>query len=80
MAKFDWGSYFEPTPKLFRKIGDSFLAVGSTISATTLIASLNVDDPKVQKILTIAGIGTIILAAVGKFLSNFFKDSDDVQP
>lgn len=79
MAKFDWGSYFQPTPKLFRKIGDSFLAVGSTISATTLIASLNVEDVKVQKILTTVTIVTVILTAVGKFVSNFFKEDNDVQ-
>jgi hypothetical protein len=79
-TKFDWDSYFQPTPKLIRKIGDTFLGVGSALSTTTLITALNTDDAKMQKILTIVGISTIVLTAVGKFLSNFFKEeSDDVQ-
>jgi len=78
-TKFDWGSYFQPTPKLIRKIGDTFLGVGSALSTTTLITALNVEDAKIQKVLTIVGISTIVLTAIGKFLSNFFKEDNDVQ-
>lgn len=78
-AKFDWKGYFEPTPKLIRKVGDTFLGVGSALSTTTLITALNTDDAKMQKVLTVVGVSTIVLTALGKFLSNFFKEDDDVQ-
>lgn len=78
-AKFDWKGYFEPTPRLFRKIGDGILGIGSSISATTLIVGLNVESEKTQHLLMTITIITIALTTIGKFLSNFFKEDDDVQ-
>lgn len=78
-AKFDWRGYFEPTPKLARKIGDTFLGVGSAVSTTTLITALNTESEKMQHILMVVGVSTIALTAIGKFLSNFFKEDNDVQ-
>jgi hypothetical protein len=54
-------SYFKPTPKRFRILGDSIAA------ASLFIAGLNLDHPKIMLISGIAG-------AVGKFVTNFFGD------
>ena len=54
-------SYFKPTPKRFRILGDSIAA------ASLFIAGLNLDNPKIMLISGIAG-------AVGKFVTNFFGD------
>jgi hypothetical protein len=54
-------SYFKPTPKRFRILGDSIAA------ASLFIAGLNLDNPKLMLISGIAG-------AIGKFVTNFFGD------
>ena len=54
-------SYFKPTPKRFRILGDSIAA------ASLFIAGLNLDHPKLMLISGIAG-------AAGKFVTNFFGD------
>ena len=54
-------SYFEPTPKRFRVLGDSLAA------ASLFVAGLNIDHPKLMLACGIAG-------AVGKFVTNFFTD------
>jgi hypothetical protein len=54
-------SYFKPTPKRFRILGDSIAA------ASLFIAGLNLDHPKLMLISGIAG-------AIGKFVTNFFGD------
>jgi hypothetical protein len=54
-------SYFKPTPKRFRILGDSIAA------ASLFIAGLNLDHPKIMLISGIAG-------AIGKFVTNFFGD------
>jgi hypothetical protein len=54
-------SYFKPTPKRFRILGDSIAA------ASLFIAGLNLDHPKIMLISGIAG-------AAGKFVTNFFGD------
>jgi len=54
-------SYFKPTPKRFRILGDSIAA------ASLFIAGLNLDNPKFMLISGIAG-------AAGKFVTNFFGD------
>ena len=54
-------SYFEPTPKRFRVLGDSMAA------ASLFLAGLNIDNPKTMLIIGISG-------AVGKFVTNFFAE------
>jgi hypothetical protein len=62
-TKFGWKSYFAPTPKRIRIFGDSLAAAG-TFGAS--IAVLN-GHP-------IAGTIIMIVAVVGKFISNFFTE------
>lgn len=63
--KFGWKHYFAPTPKRLRVFGDSLAAAG-TLGAS--IAVLN-GHP-------IAGTIIMIVAVVGKFISNFFTDEE----
>ena len=61
--KFGWKHYFEPTPKRVRLLGDSLAAAG-TFGAS--IAILN-GHP-------IVGTTIMVVAVIGKFISNFFTD------
>jgi hypothetical protein len=61
---YGWKHYFAPTPKRIRILGDSLAAAG-TLGAS--IAVLN-GHP-------IAGTIIMVVAVLGKFISNFFKDA-----
>lgn len=61
--KFGLKQYFKPTPKRLRVFGDSLAAAG-TLGAS--IAVLN-GHP-------IVGTTIMVIAVVGKFISNFFTD------
>jgi hypothetical protein len=61
--------YWKPTPKLFRKIGDGILLLGTTLSAT--LAGMEVDKGWI--------IGAVICTALGKVITNFFTE-EDLQP
>ena len=61
---FGWKYYFQPTPKRLRVFGDSLAAAG-TLGAS--IAVLN-GHP-------IVGTVVMIIAVIGKFISNFFTEN-----
>lgn len=61
--EFGWKHYFKPTPKRVRLLGDSLAAAG-TFGAS--IAILN-GHP-------IVGTTIMVVAVIGKFISNFFTD------
>ncbi len=65
--KFSWKSYFEPTPKRMRVLGDSLAAAGTFGAGIVVLNGHPI-------------LGTIIMAiaVIGKFISNFF--SDDIKP
>ena len=61
------GNYYKPTPKIWRQIGDSFLAVCTVIS--TFVPQMPLPDKdKVWAMLILNVIG-----ALGKTFTNFFK-------
>ena len=60
---FSMRSYWAPTPKKARKIGDALLGVFSVTSMSTMIMD--------NKNLSIA---SLIIGVVGKVLSNFFSE------
>lgn len=62
--KFGWKYYFAPTPKRMRVLGDSLAAAG-TFGAS--IAILNG--------YPVAGTTIMVVAVIGKFISNFFTDA-----
>lgn len=63
--KFGLKSYFSPTPKRLRVLGDSLAAAG------TLGASISVLNGH-----PVAGTVIMIVAVSGKFISNFFSDEE----
>lgn len=63
--KFSWKYYFSPTPKRMRILGDSLAAAG-TFGASIVIMNGH----------PMAGTVIMIVAVIGKFISNFFKDEE----
>lgn len=57
--KFKLKSYFAPTPKLFRMIGDTLLSVGSLLTGYQILCN--------EKTLALISLTLTIL---GKFLTN----------
>ena len=62
---FGFSEYFKPTPKRIRVFGDSLAAAG-TFGASIVILN---GEPKVGTII-------MIIAVVGKFISNFFAEEE----
>lgn len=60
--KFGWKYYFQPTPKRMRVLGDSLAAAG-TFASTIVVLNGH----------PIAGTIIMVVAVMGKFISNFFK-------
>ena len=63
--QFGWKHYFKPTPKRLRVFGDSLAAAG-TFGASIVILNGH----------PLAGTIIMIVAVIGKFISNFFTDGD----
>ena len=63
-TKFGWNSYFKPTPRLFRRIGDSLLAVCAFAATYTILQEYRV-----------VSLVILFLGIVGKFLTNFFSEN-----
>ena len=63
--KFGWKHYFDPTPKRLRVFGDSLAAAG-TFGAGVVVLNGH----------PLAGTIIMVVAVVGKFISNFFTDGD----
>lgn len=84
MAKASLKSYFEPTPKLFRKIGIMIASAGNMLGATIGGAGYADPDPAQAKTKMAIGIATCILGWLGKEMTNFFQEepsaTDDSQP
>jgi len=62
-AKFDWGAYFQPTPKLFRQIGDTLLGASAFVATTTIIQGSEG-----------MAIAAVWVGVAGKMITNFFKE------
>jgi len=63
--KFGWSHYFKPTPKRVRVLGDSLAAAG-TFGASVSILNGH----------PIVGTVVMVVAIVGKFISNFFAEEE----
>jgi hypothetical protein len=66
--------YWNPTPKKWRKLGDSLLAVATLIAVGGLWQFDNLRDIFSQSELKVLIITSLISGVVGKFLTNFFND------
>jgi uncharacterized PurR-regulated membrane protein YhhQ (DUF165 family) len=74
--KISTKSYWAPTPKKWRKIGDAILAAGTFVTAGALL-----EYDKMKEIFTPQEVKAIIaiafvLGVVGKFLTNFFTTEE----
>jgi len=58
-------NYGKPTPKKWRKLGDALLSVGATITGFAIY-----EESKWVAIIALS------VTVFGKFLTNFFADSD----
>lgn len=69
-------NYWKPTPKKWRKLGDSLLAVATVIAIGGIWQWDTLKD--LFSVTELRGmIGTsIALGVIGKFLTNFFKEDN----
>jgi len=66
--KFDLNGYYKPTPKNFRKLGDTLLGMSQFLTGYAVVM-----DEKWLAFVCIA-IGTI-----GKGMTNFFVEETEIQ-
>ena len=76
MTKFKkiTSSYWKPTPKKWRRIGDSLLAVASVLAIGGLWQFDNLKDVFTPFEIKAMILSSIVFGVVGKFLTNFFKE------
>ena len=67
-------SYWKPTPKKWRRIGDSLLAVASVMAIGGLWQFDNLKDIFTPFEIKLMIVSSIVLGVVGKFLTIFFKE------
>jgi hypothetical protein len=67
-------NYWKPTPKKWRKWGDSMLAVASVLAIGGLWQFDNLKDIFTPTEIKIMIVSSIVLGVIGKFLTNFFKE------
>ena len=67
-------TYWKPTPKKWRKIGDTFLAVSSVLAIGGLWQFDNLKEIFTTTEIKGMIVTSIVLGVVGKFLTNFFKE------
>jgi hypothetical protein len=65
--KFDLNGYYKPTPKNFRKLGDSLLGMSQFLTGYAVIMD--------EKYLA---IGCIAIGTIGKGLTNFFVEDPEL--
>jgi hypothetical protein len=56
-------SYFKPTPKLMRKLGDGLLAMSTMVSSSAIMT-----DHKW------VALSSLLIGAIGKFMTNLFSE------
>lgn len=69
-------NYYKPTPKKWRKIGDSILYGCGAVGATGLIGFDQLQAVFSQKELKVIIGAVLILGFAGKFITNFFKEDE----
>jgi hypothetical protein len=68
------GGYWKPTPKKWRRVGDSLLAAASVLAIGGLWQFDNLKDIFTPTEIKGMIVASIILGVLGKFLTNFFKE------
>lgn len=75
MKNFSLKNYWDKTPKVMRKLGDSLLAVALLVIADKA-SGLNLTSFLTEKETRYIAVG----AVAGKFLTNFFKEEEEKKP
>jgi hypothetical protein len=68
--------YWKPTPKKWRKLGDSLLAVATVIAIGGIWQYDSLKEIFTPIELKVMIVSSIIFGVVGKFLTNFFKEDN----
>lgn len=68
-------NYWAPTPKKWKKIGDALLATSTMITVGGMMQFENLKEIFTLEQIRWLTIAPMILGVIGKFLTNFFKDS-----
>ena len=66
--KFDLNGYYKPTPKNFRKIGDTLLGMSQFLTGYAVVMD--------EKWLALV---CILIGTIGKGMTNFFVDETEIQ-
>jgi hypothetical protein len=69
-------NYWKPTPKKWRKLGDSLLAVATITAVGGIWQYDSLKEIFTPQELKIMIVSSIIFGVVGKFLTNFFKEDN----
>ena len=69
-------NYWAPTPKKWKKIGDALLATSTVITVGGMLQFENLKEIFTTGQIRWLTIAPMILGVIGKFLTNFFKDSE----
>ena len=69
-------SYWKPTPKKWRRLGDSLLAVATVIAIGGIWQYDSLKEIFTTGELKFMIISSIASGVLGKFLTNFFKEED----
>ena len=78
-SKFKFNSihYWKSTPKKWRKFGDGILAMGTFLAMGGVMGMENLKElyttTQIRSFVTIS----MLLGVIGKFLTNFFKESEN---
>ncbi len=68
--------YWKPTPKKWRRLGDSLLAVATVIAIGGIWQYDSLKEIFTPEEIKTMITTSIIFGVVGKFLTNFFKSDD----
>jgi len=69
-------NYWKPTPKKWRRLGDSLLAVASVVAIGGIWQYDSLKEIFTPGELKFMIIASITFGVLGKFLTNFFKEED----
>ena len=69
-------NYYKPTPKFWRKLGDSLLVVAVFLSTGALFQYDLLKEIYTPKEVRTAISVIIVVGVLGKFLTNFFKEDE----
>jgi uncharacterized PurR-regulated membrane protein YhhQ (DUF165 family) len=69
--------YWKSTPKKWRKVGDSILAIGTFLATGGLMGMDSLKELYTTEEIRLFVAVSMGLGVVGKFLTNFFKEDND---